>query len=100
MKKKDKTIKKVEFFKCLLVKFILFYIFTFLFLIFFWYYLACFCAVYKNTQIHVIKDALISYSFSQLYPLALCLLPGIFRIKSLKGDKECLYQISKLLQLI
>ena len=96
--KKNKNIIKLT--KCLLVKFILFYILAFLFLIIFWYYLACFCAVYKNSQVYVIKDTLISFSISQIYPLGLCLLPGIFRMISLKGDKECLYKFSKLLQLI
>ena len=96
--KEDKNITKLI--KCLLVKFILFYILTFLFLILFWYYLACFCAVYKNSQVHVIKDTLASFSISQMYPLCLSLLPGIFRMISLKEEKECLYKFSKLLQLI
>ena len=69
----------------------------------FWYYISCFCAVYKNSQIHLIKDTLISFGFSMLYPFALCILPGIFRIPALradKSDKECLYKFSKILQLI
>ena len=100
---KNKRTNKVELFKCLLLKFRLFYIIIITFLIVFWYYLSCFCAVYKNSQIHVIKDNLTSFSLSQLYPIGLCLLPGIFRITSLKdkkGSKENLYLFSKLLQLI
>ena len=100
IKKEKKNVNISKFIKCLLVKFILFYILIFLFLIFFWYYLACFCAVYKNSQVYVIKDTLISFSISQIYPFGLCLLPGIFRIISLKGDKECLYNFSKKIQLI
>ena len=68
----------------------------------FWYYVGCFCAVYKNTQIHLISDTLISFGTSLLYPLVLCLLPGIFRIKALKnkeGNKETMYKISKIIQL-
>ena len=34
------------------IKFILFYSITFLFLLFFWYYISSFCGVYVNTQIH------------------------------------------------
>ena len=37
--------------KVLKIKFLLFFI-----LIIFWYYLSCFCAVYKNTQMHLLKD--------------------------------------------
>ena len=39
--------------KCLLIKFILFFILNFLFLFLFWYYVSCFCAVYKNSQINL-----------------------------------------------
>ena len=83
-------------------KFIFFFIIMFIILMAFWYYVGCFCAVYKNTQIHLITDTLISFSTSLLYPLVLYLLPGIFRIKALKnkeGNKETMYKISKIIQL-
>ena len=97
--KKFKTKEKI--FNCLIVKFIIFFILCFLFLFFFWLYLSCFCAVYKNTQIHLIKDTLISFVLSLLYPFIINLFPGIFRISSLKTKgKECLYKISKIIQLI
>ena len=56
--KKNKN-NKEKIFKELRVKFHLFFILSFLFLIIFWYYLSCFCAVYKNKQIHLLKDTLI-----------------------------------------
>ena len=43
------------------IKFIIFFIIDFIFLGFFWVYLSCFSSVYHNTQIHLIKDTLISY---------------------------------------
>ena len=89
--------------KMLTIKFILFYFFIFLLLAFFWYYLACFCAVYRNTQIHLIKDTLITFLTTLIYPFILCLLPGIFRIaalKSKKGDKLFLYKFSIACQLL
>ena len=83
------------------VKFVLFFIISFILLVFFWFYLACFCAVYKNTQIHLIKDTLISFGTSMLYPFGIYFLPGIFRIISLKGkNRNFLYNFSKLLQMI
>ena len=97
--KKFKTKEKI--FKYLIIRFIIFFILCFLFLFFFWVYLSCFCAVYKNTQIHLIKDTLISFGISLLYQFIINLLPGIFRIPSLKdNDKECIYKISKIIQLI
>ena len=86
--------------KCLVIKFIIFFIVNLLFLLLFWYYLACFCAVYKNTQYYLIKDTSISFFLSLLYPFGLNLLPGIFRIPSLKEtNRECMYKISKIIQL-
>ena len=89
--------------KCISIKITFFFILNFLFLIFFWYYLGCFCAVYKNTQIHLIEDTLISFIISLLYPLGLNLLPGIFRISSLNAknkDKILMYNFSRILQII
>ena len=103
--KNKENLKKLvhEIKKCLIIKFILFFFFNFISLICFWYYLGCFCAVYKNTQFILIKDTVLSYSLSLIYPFGLCLLPVIFRIKALNSknqDKECMYQFSKILQLI
>ena len=99
----DLIIKKEKLIKCLKIRIIFFYIISFLFLIFFWYYLSCFCAVYKNTQIYLIKDTMISFVLSLLYPFGLYLIPGIFRIFSIKGknkEKKCIYNFSQILQLL
>jgi uncharacterized protein YqhQ len=85
------------------IKFILFFIINFLLLILFWFYLSCFCTVYKNTQIYLIKDTLISFGLSMVYPFFICLFPCIFRIYSLssrKNKRKFCYSFSKLLQLI
>ena len=83
------------------LKFVFFFILDFFLLILFWYYISCFCAVYKNTQVHLIKDTLISFGFSLLYPFGLSLLPGIFRIPSLRApekDKQCIYRLSNIIE--
>ena len=62
-----------------------------------------FCAIYVNTQIHVIKDTLISYLFSLITPFFYYLIPGLFRIPALSARKKnrvCLYNISKILQML
>ena len=72
---KNKTIitnldmKLIQTIKYLCIKFILFFIFCFGFSILFWYYLSCFSAVYKNTQLHLLKDTIISFGLSLLYPV-------------------------------
>ena len=61
-----------------------------------------FCAVFKNTQYHLIKDTLISFALSLFYPLVIYLFPGFFRIPSLSNrnnKKIYLYNFSKILQM-
>ena len=95
--KNEKTYNEYYF----IVKFVIFFILVFLFNILFWYYLSCFCAVYKNTQLHLIKDTLISFGLSLLYPLVLNLLPGILRIPALASqNKKFMYKISQIIQFI
>ena len=92
IKKKLKRLRKI-----IIIKFILFFILSFIFLILFWFFVSSFCAVYKNTQIFLINDTLISFGFSLIYPLGYYLLSGIFRIISLKSkekNKAFLYRIS------
>ena len=98
MLEKSKSIKK-----CLRIKFIIYFILSIILMIFFWYFISCFCGVYTNTQKVLIKDTLVSYALSMAYPFALNLLPGFFRIPALrteKGDKGCMYKISLYVALI
>ena len=83
--------------KFLKIKFILFFIICFLLLVIFWYYLAGFNAVYKNTQIYLLKHFLISFSISMIYPFIIFLLPSILRIAILKYP-QYYYKLSKLTQ--
>ena len=89
--------------KSLKIKFILFYIISFILLIFCWYYITCFCGIYENTQIHLIKDSIMSFIVSLIYPIGIYLIPGIFRITALHSKKcsfEFLYKLSLLLQML
>ena len=103
--KNEKTnvdIISMKIIKKLKIKLLLFYILIILFLLFFWFYLSCFCAVYTNTQYHLIKDTLISFGLSLIYPFGINLLPGIFRISSLSDQnksKKYIYIISKVIQI-
>ena len=89
--------------KCLKIKLAIFFILSFLFMLFFWYFISCFCAVYKNTQIILIIDTLISFALSMIYPFVLNLFPGFLRIYTLKmntKDRKCLYILSGYISLI
>ena len=103
-KEKDGYKKRYnELLKIIRIKFIFFYIINFLLLFVFWYYLACFCAVYKNTQIYLIKDVFISFGLTLIYPFIINIFPSIIRILALnlkKDKRKCLYSFSKILQII
>ena len=92
----SKRAKKLFFW--LKVKFIIYFIISSIFLLFFWYYLAMFCAIYRNTQSHLIKDTLL---LSLLYPLGIYLIPCLFRTLSLSdkdSKKKYIYNFSVILQ--
>jgi len=96
-----KIMKRVKIFiNTLFIKFIIYFIISFLFLLFFWYYISMFGVIYKNTQIHLLKDTLMSFGLSLFFPFVIYLFPGIFRILSLSNAKnrQYLYNFSKFLQ--
>ena len=85
------------------IKFVLYFIISFIFLLFFWYYLSIFCAIYRNTQYHLIKDTLISFGSSLIEPFGLCLIPGLLRIPALsnpKNKRNYLYKLCLIFQML
>ena len=93
--------KNIE--KCITIKFITFYIISNFLLLFFWFFISCFCAVYTNTQQILIKDTLISFALSMAYPFGLNLISGLFRIPALRDkskNNKCLYKFSCYIALI
>ena len=98
-KKKAKIMANIAK-RCLTIKLYIFFFIGIFLLIFCWYYITAFGAVYQNTQLHLIKDTLISFGISMLYPFIINLFPGIFRMQALKAknkDKKCLYDVSKII---
>ena len=85
--------------KCLKIKFICFFVLSSLFLMLFSYYVSCFCAVYKNTQIILIEDTLISFGIDLLFPFILNAIAAIIRTFSVQKPEKLLeffYKLSKL----
>ena len=99
--KKDLDMKYKKLLQRLKIKFILFFVIAFTVLGVFWYYITCFCGIYINTQIHLIKDSVLSFVTGLLYPFGLYLIPGIFRISALKAEKhdgKCMYKFSSFIE--
>ena len=89
--------------KSLKKKLLIYFVLGFLLMLFFWYFISTFCAVYSNTQLILIKNTLLSFSISMIYPFGYSLLPGIFRIPALRAknqDQECIYKLSEIIALI
>ena len=86
--------------RCIKIKLSFFLAFTFIMLAFYWYAIACFCAVYENTQMAFIKDSLLSFCLSLLYPFVLYLIPSFLRIISLRANKSNLSFLYKLSDVI
>ena len=94
-----KQFKHLKF--ILIIKFVIYFIISFLILLCFWYYITMFGVIYKNTQIHLLKDTLISFGLSLVIPFVIYLFPGIFRVLALSNAnkrRKYLYNFSKFLQ--
>ena len=86
--------------KNLVIKYSLFFILGIIFLGFFWMLLSSFGAVYQNTQIFILKNTLISFMLTLLYPFFINLFPSIFRMASLNSKNEYMFKLSKFLQIL
>ena len=100
-KNKTGNFEMLKILKSVNVKLFCFSIFTFIFLVLYWYLITCFCAVYKNTQYIFIKDFLISYIMGLIYPFILYLIPPFLRIIALracnKANLSFVYKLSDII---
>ena len=86
--KEDKTNNISKIIKCVNIKLYIYFAFTFLFFGVYWYIISIFCGVYRNTQIHFIKDSIISFSIGLIYPFILDFIIASLRICSLRDPKK------------
>jgi len=99
--KKEKINNKIEKVKkCLMIRNSCFYILSLILIIFFWYYLSSFCAVYRNSQIFLIINTIISFILSFIYPFFNNLIPTIFRVIAINKHSKCLFNINKIIQIL
>ena len=87
----NKKIPKIK--RCLTIQFISFFTSSIISLGIYWYYLSCFGAIYKNTQIYLLKKTLVNFSLSITYPFIIYFIPCILRFLILKRP-ELYYKIS------
>ena len=82
----NEKIKKL--YKKLKIKFALFFAISPSIIFGFWFYVTCFCGIYKNTQIDLIRDTLFSFITSFIFPFVTLLIPGLFRKIALNTEKK------------
>ena len=90
-----KNIKDIV--NCMRIKLIIFFVFVLIFFVIYWYIISVFCGVYRNTQKSFIKDSIISFSISLIYPFISYFVSACLRICSLRNSKKkakCVYNFS------
>ena len=101
IKKVSNIVKKVL--SKLSIKFVFFFLVSFIVVLVFGFYVICFCGVYTNTQIHLITDSGISFGLGLASPFIINLIPGILRIPSLRDknkNRRLLYKLSSYLEIL
>ena len=101
IKSVEKARKRAQWtLRCIKLRILIYYLLSFIFLIIFGYYVACFCTIFENTQIELIKAMFTSWALSLVYPFFICFVTSITRILALRCKKKCIYRINQLLQFI
>ena len=88
----------------LITKCYLFFFVNIIILSLIWIYIASFSMIFRNTQIYVIKNTLISIGISTAAPFILYLIPAFIRKIAVKGSKSLrgyfLYILAIIIQVI
>ena len=90
----------IKILKCIKIKLLCFFLFTFIMFAFYWYTVASFCAVYENSQTVFIKDSFSSFLIGIIYPFIIYLIPSSLRICAIKSEKislRCIYKLSDII---
>ena len=92
--------KSVCLLRCIKLRIFIYYILSFAFLIIFGFYVLCFCAIFENTQIILVRSTFTSWLISLLYPFIICFITSLFRSLSFACESKCLYLFKQLFQML
>ena len=94
--KREKLVEKTE--KCLKIKIIVLFAVSGLLILLCWYYVAAFCAIFKNSQGNYFINVFFAFIICNIWPCVTSLIASIFRIWSLKKEKaECMYKFNQII---
>jgi hypothetical protein len=91
---RERLAKKIE--KITKIKLIILYAISGALILFFWYYVSAFCAIFKNSQGHYFTNVLVSFIICNVWPCAISLIPAFLRTKALENGNETMYKISQI----
>ncbi len=92
---KEELIQKSK--KLMTIKVIILFIVSAFLISFCWYYVAAFCAIFKNSQGHYLINVLLAFIVCNIWPFVTSLIAPILRLKALSSDNECLYKASQII---
>lgn len=103
--KNDKSItdigkKMLSFLTLTKCKLITYFIIIFILMLFFWYFVTAFCALYPKYQYLWLMDSLKSLCLSMLFPFLFAFVIVIFRYVGIKKKKSCCYCFSKAVNIV
>ena len=83
---------------CLKIKIIILFVISGLLILLCWYYVAAFCAVFKNSQANYLINVLACFIVCNLWPCVTSFIPAFLRKKALDdGASETLYKVSQII---
>ena len=92
--------KSVCILRCIKIRIVIYYILSFIFLIVFGFYVLCFCSIFENTQIELIKSTVTSWLLSIILPFLICFLTSLMRSISLVMENKYFYAIKQIMQML
>ena len=96
--KSDRKSKAKKLRECLNIKLIILFNVSALLIGLCWYYVAAFCAIFKNSQCHYLMTVFGTFILCNIWPCVTSLFAPMFRIPSLKKENsECMYKFSQII---
>ena len=86
--------------KCIKIKLHILLSISFVLIALCWYYVAAFCAVFKNSQGHYFINLLVSFIICNIWPCLTSLIAPIFRKYGLNNASKCMYTASQIISYI
>ena len=77
------------------IKYKFMYMINMVLMLFFWYYVINFSAVYRGGDIDYISASIMTFIFLQIFPFFGCLVLAILRYCGLKKSEEKMYKLSQ-----